>query len=59
MIQRRALFLTHLDLLFDQAVFLVAGIVLVREAPLVTREHRSGFQNAVDFTVHALPERRN
>lgn len=44
----------HLDLLLDRAVFLILGVVFVRQAPLVTRENRTGLEDAVDLSVDVL-----
>lgn len=46
-----------LDLLLDQAVLRVAGIVLVRQAPLVAGEDAPRLKHAIDLAVHALPDR--
>mmetsp|Transcript_8206 Transcript_8206/g.34826 ORF Transcript_8206/g.34826 Transcript_8206/m.34826 type:complete len:280 (+) Transcript_8206:104-943(+) len=45
------------DLLADPAVLGVGGVVLVRQAPLVRREHAAGFQHARRFARRFSPHR--
>lgn len=49
----------YLDLFLDRAMLLVASVVLVRQAPLVTCEHRPGLEDTVDLAVHALSMKRS
>lgn len=47
--------MSYLDLFLDDTVLFIAGVVLVRQAPLVASEHGPWLEDAIDLAVHSLP----